>query len=423
MISVEFWNHSKRRNSTKLPTGNPALTLSGEIKGDFSPLHMTIVFRLSDETAAPSYNYARITAFSRFYYVEWAFVDGQWAGTFTVDPLTSYRAAIMESTQYVARSASAVNKTIVDSSYLTTTQKAVYNATVTQQQLWGSDYGSGTYVIGVVGYSGGNIGAVTYYAMNYNAYHAFMGAMLSSPNWLNISSSEISEDLQKALINPAQYIVSCIWLPVDAHAFIVGDPAGTINGVTLPQTDFTLTIKLGWWSLSLPSGNVVRMLHNPNLPCDMFSMSTTINLAKHTQATRGKWLNLSPYTKITLSAPPFGVFDLDTAELVDADTLTVKCFVHAYTGNAKLYVFAGTEGQNAPMLEVESNVGVQLPVGQIAMNLDNLDQAIMTAGVVGAAELVQSVQAGPVVKSATESSTGGTTISGNRGGSHYSGKF
>lgn len=424
MITVSFWNFEKRKNSTKVPTTTATATYSGEIKGDFSPLHLTVVFKLTDETTLPTYNFAQISAFSRYYFVEWAFVDGLWCATFTVDVLASYRSQILASSQYVARSSSLRNTGIIDGAYQTNSSINTSVSTVTQASMWGSDWGAGTYVIGVVGYSGANIGAVTYYAMNYDAYHAFMSALLSSPSWLNISTSEISEELQKALINPAQYIVSCIWLPISATAFII-DVANDV-----PQTDYTKTIVLGWWSFQLPAGAyIARMLHNPNLEVDMFSKTCTFTLNKHPQAsTRGVWLNLSPYGKLTLSCPPFGVFDLDTVDFMNASEVVCKVFVHSYTGKAKLYVFTSSTSA-IPVLESEANVGIQLPVGQIAMNLDNIDQAIMTAGVVGANEIVNTLANSPSVVSAKANTrasggtAGGTTISGNYGGSHHSGKF
>lgn len=380
---------TKKPNSFKVPSTTP-LEIDGEIKGDFSPY--APVVRFSDtvypSTAYPSPTYCYIPKFSRYYFMSFAFVDGNWQASLTCDVLASFRASVLATTQYVKRSASAFNSYLIDSAYTPTTNTQTALAAVTQENVWGAGYESGVYVIGVVAPSPlaqlKNVGAVRYYAMNQIGFSALMYALLNSPNWLNISASEISQDLQKALINPAQYIVSALWLPIDAATFIG-------SSSDFPD-DVGQVIKLGWWDFNI--GTNCRLLHQPTSEYDSWSRWLIIDYGLHPQSsTFGNWVNVSPYTKITLDFPPFGCIDLDTTDLNTAvHKISIHMFVQAYSGEAFAFVYNGDKEHYPSTTQLiatlRANVGVQLPTGQIRMNVANWKNAAGLGAVVGGAELV-----------------------------------
>lgn len=392
MVTVRFFHgFSKKPNSFKVPSGTTTYTdVDGEIKGDFSPYAPVIRFSNSvfSPSVVPSITYCYIAKFSRYYFVEWAMVSGCWEGSLTCDVLGSFRTPALASSQYVARSASAFNSYLIDSACTPTTNVQTALAAVTQAQVWGADYESGTYVIGVVAPSAGkNTGAVVYYAMSQLGFSALMYALLISPNWMQIDPSEISYDLQKALINPAQYIVSAVWLPIDAATFI-----GTS---TEYGADITSTIKFGWWDFNL--GVNCRILHQPTTEYDSYSKWLVIDYGLHPEtALYGNWVNVSPYTKITLDFPPFGCIDLDTTDLnPTVHKISIHVFVHAYNGDATAYIFNGDKETypNTTFLigSLRANIGVQLPVGQIRMNIGNWQNAAALAAATGAEELVNVI--------------------------------
>lgn len=381
---------TKKPNSFKVPSTTPT-EIDGEIKGDFSPY--APVVRFSDSvypsTAYPSPTYCYIPKFGRYYFMSFAFVDGNWQASLTCDVLASFRAAVLATTQFVKRSASAYNSYLIDSAYTPSTNVETAIASASQTDVWGAGYDAGTYVLGVVAPSTldklANIGAVRYYAMSQAGFSALMYALLTSPNWLNISASEISEDLQKALINPAQYIVSALWLPIDATTFIG-------NASDFPTGDVTNTIKLGWWDFNI--GGNCRLLHNPISQYDSWSRWLIINYGLHPDTnTYGAWVNVSPYSKITLDFPPFGCIDLDTTDLnPSVHKISIHMFVQAYSGEAFAYVFNGDK-EHYPLTTqliatLRANVGVQLPTGQIRLNVANWKNAAGLGAVVGGAELV-----------------------------------
>lgn len=388
MLNVVLFQFEKRKNSTKVPNLNDGTTMQGEVKNDFSPLAPVISFNLANPNIVPVYNYAYVQAFGgRYYFItDWLYVAGLWRATMAVDVLATYRVEILNSTQYVARSKSFQNGDLIDGSYETLAGALYASTTVDQSTVWGADYGAGCFVLGTIAYSGANVGAVTYYAMSWLCLQYFIQEMLQSPSWMNISASEISEDLQKALINPLQYVVSCVWIPARWQDFIYFE-SPTFDG------DLSKEIKLGWWSFQLPTGEgtgeyTVRRLHNPTSPSHPDEISTSFSLAipKHPQAsTRGAWLNMSPYSRYTLTYLPFGVFDFDTTDLKNATTLLCTVTIQAYTGDATLQVF--TDNSNHCILTVTTNLAIQIPIGQIAMNIGNLDNALIAGSAAGVAEL------------------------------------
>lgn len=395
MVNVRLYNFNKRKNSTKRPNTSGGDLVQGEVKQDFTPLAPVITFNLPDPTAVPTYNYAYIAEFGQrcYFITDWLFVAGLWRATMAVDVLATYQSTIFASQQYVARSKWFPNHDIIDGSYDTLAGASFDTQELSQANLWGADYGSGCFILGTISYSGANVGAITYYAMSWSCLDYFMGELLSNPNWMNISASEISEDLQKALINPLQYVVSCLWIPAKWETFIYYNSPGFFD------SDLTKQIKLGWWSFDLPTGTgtgeyTARTLHNPTydgvegIP-DRISANFTFNITKHPQAaTRGAWLNMAPTSKYTLTFLPFGVFDLDTTDIKNATFIRGVVTLHAYTGDATLQLFVIDQDNNSQcILTTETNLAIQIPIGQIAMNLGNLDNALLAGAAAGVSEL------------------------------------
>lgn len=406
-MKVKFYSlFIKKFNSTKVPTNSDfSVEIDGEIKGDFSPLAPVLRFQSAGfpVDTVPIYRYSYIPGFTRYYFVSWAFIDGAWEGSFKCDVLGSFATQIKNSTQYVARSASNMNGGLIDPAYATrlsfdSTDYDVQSKALTD--IFGANYAGGTYVIGVIGaaatsYGGQmyarNIGAVVYYAMGRDAFTALMASLLSSVNWLNIDASEISEGLQKALINPAQYIVSCVWLPIPASAFV--DGTGQSWG---PETlaDITQSINFGWWSFNL--GYNTRKLGFPTAQYNNWHVTFQFTIARHPDSmTFGTWVNLSPYSRYVLSLPCFGLYELDTTKLA-GNLLTIDYYIHPFNGDASAYVWCGVTGVPRATLvtSLRGNIGVQIPTGQISMNMGNYRNALTAGVVAGAEELVSIVSGG-----------------------------
>lgn len=383
-MQITFYEQfMKQADSFKVPPANynPLLmpVYDGEIKGDFSPLAPVVRFKTIPATEQPKCTYCYIGEFRRYYFMSWAFVSGFWEASLTCDVLGSFRTEVLSTQQYVKRSASKFNHMVSDAAnYPSISNHGGSIASAPQSSIWGVGFEQGTIVLGVVNSTDSNIGACTYYAMTYLAFKALMLALLNSPNWMEIDTSEISAELQKALINPAQYITSCVWLPIASSSFVNSGEAA----------DRVTTIKFGWWEFNLQT--TVRKLHDPFGQYDSWSRTIIIELSKHPQAARGDWLNLAPYTRYTLDIPPFGTIDLDTTDLVEVNHISLRIFIQSYTGDALLYVYSGnyaTDPNNARIImSLSGSVGIPLPVGQIRMDANKFKSAVIGGAAVGIAD-------------------------------------
>ena len=383
MLTIAMLQFNKPKNSTRRPEIFLQENLfQGEIKGDFSPMALEVTFNFTNPAAMPKYNYAYIYPFKRYYFITaWTFVGGLWTASFTVDVLATYREEIKESTQYILRSESDPSPDIIDTTWM---QRGGVISTVQglddARTFWGlpSGVNSGTVVCGIVGGTEYNVGAVTHYAMTYAAFNNLMNVMLSSPSWMGISSSEISNELQKALINPTQYIVSATWLPCGLSL---------ISGTQVSQ------LKLGWWYFNISNG-VVKAITDPTAT---LTFNTSINIQKHYQINslpNMRFLNLAPYSRYSLSFLPFGVFELDSGVLYNYDKLVLQVKFSPLTGDAVLYVKGGDlNGTVYPehLLVTTCKVGVPVPTGQVAANLGNATEALTLGAAVGVNDLINHV--------------------------------
>ena len=400
---TKLFKFAKRKNSTLRPDITQPGYYEGDIKEDFNPVSFEMVFDFGNgNSSVPDYNYAYIQDFGRYYYItEWLFISGLWRAAMTVDVLATYKTEILASRQYITRAAQgSVAPGIIDTAYTTIGGAHLLETSITPTAFWGSGYDGGVVVIGTIGNSGKNVGAVTYYAMGTGGFRNLMTALLDDISWANISVSEISEELQKALIDPAQYIVSAIWLPINATDFVVNSGA--------PASDVTSDIALGWWTFSIASGgNMARVLHNPLTAFwDIPRRKHYIEIPKHDQipalGTRPErpWLQLAPYSRYTLTFLPFGSFDLDTTDLYGKSYVGIEVNIHSYTGDATLTISVANDDQGTGeqvLTVLNANCGVPLPVGQIALNMGNLDSALQSVAIMGATEIAQNIASTPAV--------------------------
>lgn len=379
MIQVTLWSFDKKKNSTKVPTST-GYNIGGEMKENFAVTELSITFNFGKLNYAPTYNYMYIPSLRRFYFIiNWIYEAGLWTAVCAVDVLATYKTEIGNSYQYVSRANSNYDPNLVDTTYITTPDGILrQSASILPANFFGGDIASnqGTIVCGVVGASSGNIGAVTYYAMSFSTFSYFMSNMLSSISWANISATEISEELQKALINPTQYIVSCQWFPVVFSSL---------------STGFSTTqLKLGWWTFTLYG--TARILNT--VGSAWVTRTQELTIPKHPQISnpRCSYLQCAPYSSYYLKFLPFGVFEIDSTELYDMAYLGLDVSFNLMTGDGVLHVaakpYTGVYNFENAFLVAEGKVGVTIPVGQISADVGNFKQALSLGVATGVAQLI-----------------------------------
>ena len=368
-ITVGFTSLNKRENSTRQLT--MSTTHECVLKNGCSMLDPTLLLELNSSTF-PTYTAFKIE--NRYYNV----VDirsvrnNLFEITGHIDVLATYKTNIGAATEYITRAASSYNPYIIDAKYA-----AISDADLLSVYLTGLATDSdGTYVIGIIGNNGSS--TVKYYAFNAYTFNELMLALFDE-NYLDNTLTDITIDLQKELINPFQYIVSCYWYPIP---YTNWSQYGVIE-----------VVHFGWWTAQYtsPGGGLNTVVAVP-IPESyrIYSMDDTFNPPKHPQApTRGTYLNGAPYTKYTLNCYSFGSIPIDPAPFVDGDAGAIEIDVDVYTGVAQLYLAcAGNR-----MFTAISQFGVPLQINQNTANIIN--------GAVSALSGVVDIALGKVVGGAS----------------------
>ena len=353
-VTVTLFSFSKNPDSTARPTGgrdfdctiiSPSSVISPEI-------------RLSLGGDNPSgYNYAKIPDFNRYYWItDWTYDAGIWIASLMVDVLATYRDQIGASSQYVLRAAAEGDGYIMDTLYPTTDQYTIQTTPISGQPFY-KDLVNGEYILGVIGAgpSGLQMGAVTYYAMSPPAFAEFASQLFNDDAWIELTKTDevavpdgnggvIKTDVNinlstlKTSFNPAQYIVSCMWLPFVPTEGSAGSE-----------------IKLGWWSI--PAG-VVSV-------SGWWEKSFTVTVPAHPQLARGYYLHMPPYSRYTLYFPPFGTIPLDGSYFVTDASLTLNVRVDLISGQGTLTI---TTAAGAVIGRYAAQIGVPISVGQLLSN-------------------------------------------------------
>ena len=310
MIDVTFYNFSKSPKSTK-QVNVTGVTFQCEILDETSVINPIIKLKTDFSTISDK-NYCYIPTFERYYFItNITYSLGLWHITLKEDVLGTNKSTIGSSTQYVIRSASNFDTNIIDKRYTTKTdlQYSSFGA-IGSKTLFGLTTDP-WYIVGLIGgvvnldasirgavYNG----SVVYYAMQKTQFHYLMEILLDVTNFY-IPNTEISDNLQKQLINPLQYIHSIRLVPFQPE-FATANPVTYVN--------------LGFNTFPIPSGANVYI-------CKMYDVTdnqhvdngcvsrndVSIQAEVHPQYdSRGHWVLSSPYTKYVLNAQPFGRFEI-----------------------------------------------------------------------------------------------------------------
>lgn len=390
-ITATFYKDvSKKLNSTKIPTYGyyNEIDLTVELK-DVTSLYTPSLIISSDTFMSGGsivnpmhYNYCYLPDFERYYFVrEWSWILGRWECALEVDVLASFKSQIGDSALYVLRSSSSYDPDIVDTKYPvkaqgadTTYQRKTYGSVynVWNTNIYNASVTDGFFRVSIVNNDSGAIGAVAHYAFSGRVMAELMNKLYSAPSWLNITDANLSQDLQKMMFNPMQYITSVIWIPTGFN--------------TTGQTPIH-TIPYGWWSLTL-TGSVYQITTGTMSK----TVSQSIPVVHHPQYIESKrrWLQLSPYTTAALYFTPFGFVPLDTSKFYNATHIDIEVRVDVITGKGTLILSShrtvnGSTSYGGTFYTTTAQVGVPITIAQMAVDMSALGQASTWVGAAGIA--------------------------------------
>ena len=365
---------AKKENSTKQPT-NQTLTLGiqGILKEPCSIMTPVVkIERLTSDAMPFDYTYAKWVEAGRFYFIEdWVWQDGLWEVHMKEDVLATFKTQIGAETEYVLRTDSTTNFNgeIIDTTYPATTD--IVTNSYSLPNIFTTDITVGCYIVGII--SGGQqnaVGAISYYAMDSSQFGALKNKLFSNDNLeiMGIIDSggqalvtDLSQEVLKTLYNPYQYIVSCIWFPFGK------------NAITTKTT--VSAIKIGWWEYPLSGDRLyAQTLEIGN---EQFSITA------HPQASRGSYLNYSPYTKRTLIGR-FGTVAVDNSCFVVGNKINISYMVDLITGQCYTRIAVRNESVNPPAekLIAERNFLLGVPIQIAQVGTDYLGTAVQAIGAV-----------------------------------------
>ena len=365
MVIDVYSGFSKKPNSTKQPSGSPRASITCRLKEPCSvlnPVFLLTGYNLSD-------NYVKWG--SRYYYIDDIVIIANELAEYhcSTDVLATYKANIGSSSQYVVRSSATSDGNVIDSIYPTKN-----NPTSKYQSLSNIantyDISHGEFVVGVK--NGDAATGVKYYGVRASVFRDLVAVMYGG-SWLD--ATEISNNLQKLLVDPMQYISSITWYPFDV----------TPVGATAEQ------IKFGYYNAATYDPACLGyVIDDTNR---IYSVTDPVTLPDHPQISRGAYLNGSPYTRITLDVFGFGRVPIDPDLFVNSRACSVQIAVDLFTGVGELTV----ESTNGRALKMSSMVGVPVQLSQVTQDIVkaafaviDTAQSIVSKNYVGAAADIMS---------------------------------
>ena len=352
-FTLRLYTFSKRPNSTKQPSSGGTdyqVTLIEETS------LMNPTFKLSIAVNPIHFNYAFCYEFDRYYFItDITSYQNFWYISCRCDVMASWKTDIGSQSHYILRSASDYDEYICDNHYGAKIKETAVKVPISGPLYWGTGH---SYVVGITGYAPNTsqqVGSVTYYQMHDTGLYNFIYYLMHNINdWCDIPTALYDPSVQEALLNPIQYIVSCVALPV------------SFTG------DSTSRIHFGYYYFDIPGTGKYKTLTLGQTVTE----EGTVTLPKHPQAsTRGAFMNAAPFSNYTFHLGPFGDIPLDPADYIDADDLRYKITYDMAQGVGRLVVGPAISGTtNIMNISYCGNVMIGAPV-QLSQAIINPLQA------------------------------------------------
>lgn len=314
-----------------------------------------------------------------------------------VDVLATYKTEIGSSSLYILRSSASSNGNIQDNLYPPTAD--IVYSTETESNFPGYTYATGCYILNIMGTSSASNS--TLWQLTPSNFAKLIEELYVDINGFQLSDA-VKSVVQKFGGNPTQLISGCLWFPMDF------------------SSGADKLVRIGGWQATTAYGKIVTQ------PVKSLPGFNPV-IAAHPQASRGRYLNLSPYSKYQLYIPGAGIINLDTTELRGINKIYVTRHVDAFTGRMFCLVqtdpdnisdpyhyLAAMEGQwGIPISLNGTNNGGSVVSGTLG-TIGAVAGAIVTGGasaIVGAATAAIGTIANAIGTSPSNCSTGGAIVS------------
>ena len=324
-----FFRFAKRENSTKVPELESGYDIEVALKEDCDVLHPVII--VDQDLEVWNSNYAYIESFrSRFYFVtgQKIMANRLMEISLSVDVLATKKDSLLSISTYVLRSASNYDTSVIDSLYPATCKTGEARNVI---NFFGT---VGCYIVGILGgASSSSVGSVTYYAMEQIAVLQLMQFMFNSANF----EKEISDEVVKTFFNPSQYVVSCMYCPVNL----------------IPSASQGTYIDLGWFE-----SNARGFIQNPTYNLGVFN----IDIPRVFPDDLSHWVNCGPISTYRLYIPCYGILELDSALISNDESIRITASLDVATGSCHMQISAMPSGTLVSVIDF--NICANIPLAQ-----------------------------------------------------------
>ena len=330
-MTIKTWsNFSKRRNSTKQPTGGNSVTCT--LKETTSIEKPTFVLASNDF----SINY--VQAFGEYYFVDdvKSVRNGIIEISCSIDVGATYKSEIGSYTAFIERAATYHNDSLPDPYVAMMNDETVLSNVVSGLSIFNS---GGFFVISVLNDLGSGNGFTTYYITD--AANLEDLAQYVNSNW-GSAATDILNWLQATFLKTADSIIDCIWVPIALSAL----PSGSISYET-----FKIGVDV------VPAASGYRLTSR----C-IVSESKQITIPHmYSDFRKG-----APYTTGKLFIPGYGMVDFNPLDFDADDTIYLTFDIDVTTGDTVCYL---KDVSSNVVAAYTYNVGVSCPVGKVGANV------------------------------------------------------
>lgn len=433
-VTINFYQLSKRENSTRRPSGAPQASYSCLIKDGSGVRNPEIRLTIGDVNPA-GLNYAHIPIYNRYYYVgDWTYTRGEWSTTLTCDELATWRQQIGAASLYVLRAAYRHNGLVPDGMY-----PIINGITVNDQpymlndaiEHWWNPYQSagigitakdGGFVVGVLSYVDANtstFGGINYLWLTPGQMQSFLRAIYDpdgNPQAANAIQAVFRQQMTADEIANLSYVVENPF--TDYIKSVMYIPASPANKTL--QTSFYFG-----HNLFTQADNQVSSYSFD--PTQIITLTAGFDIPQHPEAgNRGRYLNARPYTDSYLLLPRLGVVELDNSLFASSTMrLRLDLQIDPISGMGVYVLYASHQEPDGVARQIEiqrwsAKIGVNVALSEtkeVGETLNALMSLVNPASAIASMDIAGAITgAGAAITSLQRASeTGGGTIGTNDG--------
>lgn len=401
--TIKLGNFEKKENSTAQPSTTNWAEYDVVFKEGMD-FNSPVVKLNLDYATAKSYNYAQLN--NEFFWI----VGRTMLRTdlcqlqLEKDVLATYKSDIGSTQLYISRASADFDGAIRDSYYPPKGAATYYHDIDDEWSPVG--YNDGYYILNIMGVNGVDAqgqpvasAVSTLWQLRPSEFRKLVSNLYEEIDGFQFS--DWSSALTKFFAgDPTNLVSSAMWFPKPFAAAMLQEEE----------------ILVGKWHTSCYG----KLISDPKTTITAINYS----IRKHPlAASRGKYLNLEPYSRYFLYVPWLGGMALDTTKMIDCDIITVYPYVDALSGICIANVYArDAQGNIKQSLgSLTAQVGVPLPLQGQSSGSSVIAGGLATAGAVasavasGGATIPTIAAAGTAMGGITDAMTGQTVNIGSSG--------